>query len=152
MCRRWCLATGVVVGPHMRREVFIFKWLWNALRGLPIVVEGGDQTRDVTFIDDVVAAWTLAVQAPVKEVVGQKFYVGYGEERSVAELAGMCLEAAGAAVSIEYVGYRPGEEGQREAFSNQRARRVLGYNPKTAADAAIALTADWARGQLQASP
>ena len=146
------LATGVVVGPQMRREVFIFKWLWNALRGLPIVVEGGDQTRDVTYIDDVVAAWTLAVQAPVKEVVGQKFYVGYGEERSVAELAGMCLEAAGATVSIEYVGYRPGEEGQREAFSNQRARRVLAYNPKTAADAAIALTADWARGQLQASP
>ena len=146
------LATGVVVGPQMRREVFIFKWLWNALRGLPIVVEGGDQTRDVTYIDDVVAAWTLVVQAPVKEVVGQKFYVGYGEERSVEELAGMCLEAAGATVAIEYVGYRPGEEGQRAAFSNQRARRVLGYTPKTAANAAIALTADWVRGQLQSSP
>ena len=146
------LATGVVVGPHMRREVFIFKWLWNALRGLLIVVEGGEQTRDVTFIDDVVAAWTLAIQAPAKEVVGEKFYVGYGEERSVEELAGMCHEAAGADVSIEYVGYRPGEEGQREAFSNQKARRVLGYDPKTAANTAIALTADWVRGQLQASP
>ena len=146
------LATGVVVGPHMRREVFIFKWLWNALRGLPIVVEGGDQTRDVTFIDDVVAAWTLAIQSPAEEVVGEKFYVGYGEERSVEELAGMCLEAAGAAVPIEHVGYRPGEEGQREAFSNQKARRVLGYTPKTAAKTAIALTAGWVRSQLQASP
>ena len=146
------LATGVVLGPQMRREVFIFKWLWNALRGLPIVVEGGDQTRDVTYIDDVVAAWTLAIQAPAEEVVGQKFYVGFGEERSVEELAGMCLAATGATVSMEYVGYRPGEEGQREAFSNQRARRVLGYTPKTAANAAIALTADWVRGQLQSSP
>ena len=26
------LSTGVVVGPNMRREVFVFKWLWNALR------------------------------------------------------------------------------------------------------------------------
>ena len=48
------MATGVVVGPHMRREVFIFKWLWNALHGEPIVVEGGKQTRDITYIDDVV--------------------------------------------------------------------------------------------------
>ena len=24
------LSTGVVIGPNMRREVFIFKWLWNA--------------------------------------------------------------------------------------------------------------------------
>ena len=35
------LSTGVVVGPDMRREVFVFKWLWNALCGRPIVVEGG---------------------------------------------------------------------------------------------------------------
>ena len=41
------LSTGVVIGPGMRREVFIFKWLWNALHGQPIVVEGGRQTRDV---------------------------------------------------------------------------------------------------------
>lgn len=35
------LSTGVVIGPRMRREVFVFKWLWNALHGLPLVVEGG---------------------------------------------------------------------------------------------------------------
>ena len=50
------LSTGVVIGPNMRREVFIFKWLWNALHGKPIVVEGGRQTRDLSLIDDVVRA------------------------------------------------------------------------------------------------
>ena len=40
------LSTGVVIGPGMRREVFIFKWLWNAMNGRSIVVEGGTQTRD----------------------------------------------------------------------------------------------------------
>ena len=48
------LSTGVVIGPRMRREVFIFKWLWNAMHGRPIVVEGGQQTRDLSFIDDVI--------------------------------------------------------------------------------------------------
>ena len=80
------LSTGVVVGPGMRREVFIFKWLWNALHGLPIVVEGGRQTRDVTLIDDVVDAWVRAIHAPAEEVVGQKFYVGRGEEIAVEDL------------------------------------------------------------------
>ena len=98
------LSTGVVVGPGMRREVFIFKWLWNALHGLPIVVEGGRQTRDVTFIDDVVDAWVRAIHAPAEEVVGQKFYVGRGEEIAVEDLAVMCRDAAGAGVTIEYVG------------------------------------------------
>ena len=70
------LSTGVVIGPNMRREVFVFKWLWNALHGRPIVVEGGQQTRDLTYIDDVVQAWTLAIEAPTDQVVGEKFYVG----------------------------------------------------------------------------
>ena len=146
------MATGVVVGPNMRREVFIFKWLWNALLGRPIVVEGGQQTRDVTYIDDVVTAWALAIQAPAEEVVGHKFYAGYGQERTVEDLAGMCRAAVGTVAPIEYAGYRPGEEGQREAFSNDKARRVLRYAPKTSPVEAIALTADWVRSLLQAPP
>ena len=81
------LSTGVVVGPNMRREVFLFKWLWNALHSKSIVVEGGQQTRDLTYIDDVLQAWTLAIEAPADLVVGEKFYVGYGEEHTIEELA-----------------------------------------------------------------
>ncbi len=146
------LSTGVVIGPNMRREVFIFKWLWDALHGRPIVVEGGQQTRDVTFIGDMVEAWMSAIEAPTDAVVGQKFYVGYGQEITVEHLARMCRAAAGAEVSIEYVGYRPGEQGQREAFSTEKARRVLAYVPRTPPAEAISLTAGWVRGLLDASP
>ena len=139
------LSTGVVVGPNMRREVFVFKWLWNALHGQPIVVEGGQQTRDVTFINDAVTAWTLAIEAPEEKVVGQKFYVGSGRERTIEDLAIRCREAAGSKVPIEFVGYRPREEGQREAFSNEKAKRVLSYLPVTSTEEAIALTANWVR-------
>ena len=146
------LSTGVVIGPQMRREVFIFKWLWNALNGLPIVVEGGQQTRDLSFIDDVVEGWMRAIRAPVDTVVGEKFFVGNGVERTVAELAQWCLESSGADVPIEYVGYRPGEEGQREAFSNQKALRALGHEPKVSAREAVRLTADWVRTLAESMP
>ena len=146
------MSTGVVIGPNMRREVFIFKWLWNALHGNPIVVEGGRQTRDVAFIDDVVRAWTLAIQAPVEKVVGQKFFVGSGQEHSIDDLARICRDVIGANVPIEHVSYRPGEEGQREAFSIEKARRVLGHTPEVSPNEAIKLTADWVRTLLQSSP
>ena len=146
------LSTGVVIGPGMRREVFIFKWLWNALHGRPIVVEGGQQTRDVTCINDVAEAWVRAIQAPPDVVVGQKFYVGCGEEITVEDLAVMCRNAAGTGVPIEYVDYRPGEEGQREAFSTDKARRVLGYSARTSAAEAIRLTAGWVRTLVETPP
>ena len=146
------LSTGVVVGPRMRREVFIFKWLWNAMHGLPIVVEGGQQTRDLSFIDDVIGAWVRAIQAPVDMVVGEKFFVGNGDERTVAELAKWCLEASGADVPVEYVNYRPGEEGQREAFSNEKAPLVLGHEPTVSSREAVRLTADWVRTLRQTAP
>ena len=139
------MSNGTVVGPNMRREIFIFKWLWNALHGEPIVVEGGKQTRDITYVDDVVQAWLLAITAPAEVVVGRKFQVSYGEEHTVVELAGMCLEIARADVPIRYAGYRPGEKGQREDFSIERARRELGYAPKVPPREAIALTAQWVR-------
>ena len=142
------LSTGVVVGPNMRREVFIFKWLRNALHGRPIVVEGGQQTRDLTYIDDVVQGWMLAIEAPDEQVVGQKFHVGFGEEHTIEELALMCRAVTGLDVPVEYADYRPGEEGQREAFSTEKARRVLGYIPKFSPMQSISLTAEWVRSLL----
>ena len=145
------MSTGVVVGPSMRREVFIFKWLWNAMHSSPIVVEGGRQTRDLTYIDDVVQAWTLAVEAPADQVVGQKFYVEYGEEHTIEELAVMCRAVLGSDVPIDHVDYRPGEEGQREAFTTEKARRVLSYKPQFPPRQAISLTAEWIRRCLMES-
>ena len=142
------MSTGVVIGPNMRREVFIFKWLWNALRGYPIVVEGGKQTRDVAFIDDVIRAWTLVIQAPVETVAGQKFFVGSGQEHSIDDLAKICRDVIGANIPIEYTDYRPGEEGQREAFSLDKAKRVLDYTPEVSPREGIRLTAGWVRTLL----
>ncbi len=146
------MTTGVVIGPDMRREVFIFKWLWNALHGNPIIVEGGQQTRDVSYIDDAVDAWMLAIQAPVADVVGHKFLIGSGQELSVDNLARICRDAVKSDVPIKHIGYRPGEEGQRETFSTENARNVLGFSPKITLAEAISITAEWVRNLVDTSP
>ena len=54
-------------------------------------------------------------------------------------------------VPIEYnTGYRPGEEGQREAFDNTKARRELGYEPKASAEETVRLTAEWVNSLVRA--
>ena len=137
------MANGAVIGPHMRREIFIYKWLWNILHGDPLMLEGGDQTRDVTYVDDVVDAWVKAIEAPTDKVVGEKFHVSYGEEHAVSEIMEWCIDISDSAPEIIYNPSRPGEEGQREYFTNQKAREVLGYNPKVPPKEGIERTWEW---------
>jgi len=137
------LANGCVIGPGMRKEIFIFKWLYSILSGSPVVLEGGDQTRDITYADDVIKAWLLAIDAKKDDVVGQKFQVSYGEEHSVESILKKCFEICGLEVPISRQPHRPGEMGQRECFSNSKARKVLGYVPEVPLDEALRRTKDW---------
>jgi nucleoside-diphosphate-sugar epimerase len=57
--------------------------------------------------------------------------------------ASRCLEVAGKKVPIEYRPYRPGEEGMRECFDISKARRILGYEPKTELTEALEKTLAW---------
>ena len=80
----------------------------------------------MSYIDDVVDVWIRVIETPTEKVIGQKFFVGPGQEHTIEDLARLCHDAAGSAAPIEYVDYRPGEQGQREAFTTEKARRVLG--------------------------
>lgn len=146
------MSNGACCGAGMRRDIFIFKWLYNILQGKPIYIEGGDQTRDLTYVSDVLDAWMLVIDAPKEKVVGEKFQVSYGEEYSVRELMGLCFDACEQlaetiayrqSVAVIQKPHRPGEIGQRELFSNQKARDVLGYKPKVAPAEAILKTMEW---------
>ncbi len=137
------MSNGIVAGKHMRREIFLFKWLWNMAQRRPVILEGGQQTRDITHVSDVLEAWRLAIGAPEEAVVGQKFQVSYGEEHTVEELLTMCREVSGAVVPIVRIAYRPGEEGQRECFDITKARERLGYRPKVAPRQTISYTWEW---------
>lgn len=143
------MSNGCVSGPGMRREIFIFKWLWNILQGLPIVLEGGTQTRDLTYVDDVLDAWMLAIDAPRDVVVGEKWQVSYGDERRVIDILDLCLQEGDMRTEVIHRPHRPGEDGQRELFATAKARELLGYEPKIGVEENIKLTAEWIRGLLQ---
>jgi len=138
------MSNGAVLGPGMRRDIFVFIWLRALIKGLPLRLEGGDQTRDLTYVSDVMDAWSLVINAPVDKVNNEKFQVSYGQEIPVNDIMDMCIEIADESpVKIDEVEHRPGEKGQRELFTNQKARDILGYNPKISPEKGIKLTYEW---------
>ena len=149
------MSNGIVCGPGMRKEIFIYKWFKNLLRGKPLVLEGGDQTRDITYVSDVVDAWKRVIYSEPNLINGHKFQVSYGKEYSIETILLWCLEIAAKdgynPVDIIHKPHRPGEQGQREVFTNKKAREMLGYDPQINPYMAVELTWKWMREEWEKS-
>ena len=86
-----------VYGPGMRikdaRQTFLGIWLRRAIEGEPFEVWGGEQRRDLLYVEDAADAFLYAAITP--EAEGLALNVGGGESASLAELAAAIIEANG---------------------------------------------------------
>lgn len=138
-------SNGVIIGPHMRRDVFLFRWLWNLVRRKPIVLEGGNQVRNITYIDDVTKGWLTAADAQPESVVGRKFDMGYGQSFSLKEILQKCFSITGISVSIEERAYRKGEMVNGPHLPDYKVERIAGFRPLIDPDEAIRRTWEWVK-------
>jgi UDP-glucose 4-epimerase len=107
----------------------------RVLAGEPLTVFGdGDQTRDMVFVQDVVAANLAASDValpPVDGVDGRAFNVGTGVETSVNELAATLVAIEGRALAIRHAPERPGEL-RRNALAVDKAAHWLRWRASVA--------------------
>lgn len=93
----------------------------------PIVFGDGEQTRDFTYIENVVQANLLA--ATSSAAVGAAMNIGCGERVSLNAVLQTAGELLGMSVHAEYRDPRPGDV--RDSLADiSRARRLLDYRPK----------------------
>lgn len=93
----------------------------------PIVFGDGEQTRDFTFIENVVQANLLASTAP--DAAGTFMNIGCGERISLNQVLKIAGDLLGIEVDAEYRETRSGDV--RDSLADiSRARRLLGYDPK----------------------
>ncbi|HEY4384184.1 MAG TPA: SDR family oxidoreductase, partial [Ktedonobacteraceae bacterium] len=92
----------------------------------PIVFGDGEQTRDFTFIENVVQANLLA--ATSQEAIGQAMNIGCGERISLNRVLDLAREMLDIHIAAEYREARPGDV--RDSLADiSRARKLLGYTP-----------------------
>src|SRR5215831_12702598 len=86
-----------VYGPGMRikdaRQTFLGIWLRRVIEGEPFEVWGGDQRRDLLYVDDAAGAFLCAAVTP--ETEGLALNIGAGDPVSLAALAEAVIEANG---------------------------------------------------------
>jgi UDP-glucose 4-epimerase len=118
-----------------------------ALQGpRPLPVPGsGRQTRTLTHVDDIADGIVAAMAHPAGR--DEDFNVSASEELTVAEIAGICWEAAGhdpAELELEHL---EGSEGDAERRwpSVEKAERLLGWRARIDVRDWIARTAAWLR-------
>jgi nucleoside-diphosphate-sugar epimerase len=84
-------------GPCMRikdaRQTFVGLWLRKCIEDGVFEVWGGEQKRDLTYVDDVVQAFLLAACVP--ETEGQVFNIGGSPPITLFELAELLVSVAG---------------------------------------------------------
>lgn len=110
--------------------------------GRPVIYGDGHQSRDFTFVGDVVAANLSAADVP--DVAGLTANVGSGERRSLLDLLGAVGAAAGRTLDPTFEAARPGDVRDSQADISLAAER-LGY--RAAVDLAVGIrrTMAWYR-------
>ena len=127
--------------PSSQYSGVIPKFLSQALDGVPLVVYGdGAQSRDFTYVDNVVAA---TLSASERRLDGPLICnVGCGSAHTVIALAEAVGRVAERAVQIEYVPARPGDV--LHSFADiTLAREALGYKPTVDLEEGLERTLDW---------
>src|SRR5690606_9314615 len=113
-------------GPYAAVIPLLFK---AAQTGQAISIFGdGRQTRDFTYVDNVVEANLLAASGKAERVGGQVVNVGAGSRTSLLDLVRLVEEVTGLPVPVEHAPPRPGDVRDSQA-GLARAHQVLGYAP-----------------------
>jgi nucleoside-diphosphate-sugar epimerase len=126
--------------PESKYAAVVPRFLAAAIRGEPLEVHGdGQQSRDFTYIDNVVAANLLAMEAA--KASGNVFNVACGARYSVLDVAAAIAKGLGRSVRLEHQPARPGDV--RDTLADiSRARTELGYEPRVGFEEGIRRTCE----------
>ena len=111
-------------------------------RRSPTIHGDGGQTRDFTYVKDVVQANIRAMESKAQGV----FNVAYCQRISVKELAALIMEITGTSVPLLFEPSRAGDI--RDSLADiSRAKGAFGYKPEYTIKSGLEETVDWFKKQ-----
>ncbi|MEM3605022.1 MAG: NAD-dependent epimerase/dehydratase family protein [Candidatus Bathyarchaeia archaeon] len=114
--------------PGKYRNV-IPNFIWWAMHGQPLPITGtGEETRDFTFVEDIVDG-TLRMGA-IDKAIGEAINLASETETKIIDLANWINEITGNEAGIVFKPRRDWDKAVRRRASIDKAKRLLGYEPK----------------------
>jgi UDP-N-acetylglucosamine 4-epimerase len=118
------------------------------LRGeRPLIHGDGRQSRDFTYIDNVIEANARACLAP-REACGRAYNIAFGGRVYLLDLYDKLCSLLGKRIEPEFGPERPGDIRHSLADISD-ARRLLGYDPQVSFDEGIERTIEWYKENLE---
>lgn len=129
--------------PGQYRNV-VPNFIYWASKGLPLPITGtGEETRDFTYVGDVVDATLRAGVLPA--VPGEAINVASGEETRIIDLARIVNEMCGNEAGTRFTETRRWDTKSRRLASIERAATLLGYSPQTSLEDGLRHATKWFR-------
>lgn len=134
-----------VYGPRQRPDMGFHRFIRAVLTNQPITLYGdGEQTRDFTFIKDIVAA-TMAAGDHGRP--GAVYNIGGGSRVSINQVLEMIGRITGRTPDIRREGAQKGD--MRDTYADTtRARADLGFAPTTTLEHGLQAECEWLAGLL----
>ncbi|HVB39442.1 MAG TPA: SDR family oxidoreductase [Terriglobales bacterium] len=138
-----------VFGPYQDSEsayaAVLSKFITSMLAGEAPAVHGdGEQSRDFTYIDNVVHANLLAAAAPAAAVGGQVINIATGTRITLNQILALLRPLLGYQGEVRYGPERAGDV-KHSLADITRARQLLGYEPQVSFEAGLARAVAWYR-------
>ena len=129
--------------PSSQYSAVIPKFIAAMRQGVSPQVHGdGEQSRDFTFIENVVQANLLACQDGQEQLAGEVFNIACGRRITINTLVQTINELLGTQVATEYVAPRPGDV--KHSLANiGKAQQFLGYKPDADFKKGLAAVVQW---------
>lgn len=138
-----------VYGPRQRPDMALRRLCEIAVHGGVFPLFGdGQQTRDITYVDDVVSATVLA--GTVAEAHGL-YNVGGGQEVSMAELIVEVERLSGSSITLDRRSVQAGDV-RRTGADTTAARTCLGWEPLVPLSLGLRAQLAWVRDRGPSMP
>jgi len=129
--------------PGQYRNV-IPNFIYWAMQGLPLPITGtGEETRDFTYVGDIVDGLLRA--GVMEQAVGEEFNLASGVETKIIDLANMVNDIVGNKAGVKFLPRRKWDTKPRLLASIEKAKKLIGYEPKTSFEEGLRNTIKWFR-------
>ena len=127
--------------PGRYRNV-IPNFFWFAMNKKPLPITGtGEETRDFLFVEDAVDG--ILRMGVIPEAEGEAINIATGKETKIIDLANMINDITGNDAGVIFKPRRDWDKATRRRASIEKARRILGYEPKVDIRAGLETTYEW---------